>query len=47
MVAFLGPEGGAVEHTVDASGVGVEILRVVHCIAVGILVVRVSARSWI
>ena len=47
MVAFLGPEAGAVEHTADAGRVCVKILGVVHCIAVGILVVRVSARSWI
>lgn len=47
MVGLLGPEAGPVEDTVDAGGVGVEILRVVHCVAVGILVVRVSGRSWI
>lgn len=45
MGAFLGQ---AVGHPADAGWEGgVEILRVVHCIAVGILVVRVSARNWI
>lgn len=47
MAAFLGPERGAVKHTADTGRVGVEILRVAHRVAVGILVVRVSARSWI
>lgn len=48
MAACLGPEGGTLRSA--AVGMGrtgsIEILWVVHCIAVGVLVVRVSARSW-
>lgn len=44
----LHPGGRPVEPTADAGRMaGVEILRVAHGIAVRVLVVRVSARSWI
>lgn len=47
VVVFLGPEAGAAERAGDAGRDGVEILRVAHGVAVGVLVVSVSAWSWV
>lgn len=47
VVVFLGPEAGATKRAGDAGRDSVEILRVAHGIAVGVLVVSVSARSWV
>lgn len=47
VAAFLDPEGRAVKPTTETGRLGsVEILRVSHCIAVGILIMQVSSRSW-
>lgn len=48
VAAFLHPEGGAVGDPVDGGRRGgVEILGVAHGVAVGVLVVGVSARSQV
>lgn len=47
VAALLGPRGGAIKDANGTGGLGsVEILRVAYCAAVGILVVGVSAWSW-
>lgn len=47
VAAFLDPEGRAVKPTTEAGRLGsVEILGVAHCIAMGILIMQVSSRSW-
>lgn len=47
VAAFLDPEGRAVKPTTEAGRLGsVEILRVAHRIAMGILIMQVSSRSW-
>lgn len=47
VAAFLNPECRAVKPTTETGRLGsVEILRVAHCIAVGILIMQVSSRSW-
>lgn len=48
LVALLGPGSGAIEGTADTGWWGsVEILGVAHSVAVGILVVQVSAGSGV
>lgn len=47
MAAFWSPEGSAGKATADTGRLGsVEILRVAHCVAMGILIMQVSASSW-
>lgn len=48
MAPLLGPGSGAVKDAIGTGRLGgVEIFRVSHCAAVGILVVGVSAWSWV
>lgn len=48
VAAFLHPEGGAIGDAVDGGRRGgVEILGIAHGVAVGVLVVRVSAWSQV
>lgn len=48
VASLLGPGIRVAKPTADIGRLGsVKILRVAHCIAVGILIMQVSARSWI
>lgn len=47
MAAFWSPEGRAVKSTADTGRLdSVEILRVAHGVAMGILIMQVSPSSW-